>query len=148
MSRNFEKGPAFLEKSRAHSLWWEECLNTRSSNRKTVSITCFEGALQTTDRLSLITPSNPPPCLKIFFCAFKVTLGLVRSYVTFAITSSLTRGFVCLLWTSFAFVKCTYSTYSMLLKILPCTLYISPLAFQALQSISYLSYVSHATTAA
>jgi hypothetical protein len=52
---------------------------------KTVSITCFEGTLQTTGRLSLLTPSNPHPCLKFLFCAFKVTLGLVRSYVTFAI---------------------------------------------------------------
>jgi hypothetical protein len=39
----------------------------------------------TTGRLSLLTPSNPPPCLKFFFCAFKVNLGLVRSYVTLAI---------------------------------------------------------------
>jgi hypothetical protein len=35
--------------------------------------------------LQLLTPSNPPPCLKFVFCAFKVTLGLVRSYVTLAI---------------------------------------------------------------
>jgi hypothetical protein len=38
-----------------------------------------------TGRLSLVTPSNPPPCLKFYFCAFKVTHGLVRSYVTLAI---------------------------------------------------------------
>jgi hypothetical protein len=37
-------------------------------------------------RLSLVTPSNPPPCLKFYYCAFEVTLGLVRSYVTLAIT--------------------------------------------------------------
>jgi hypothetical protein len=66
----------------AHILWWEEFLNTRSSNR----ITCFEGALQTTGRLSLLTSLNPLPCLKFFFCSFKVTIGLVRSYVTLTIT--------------------------------------------------------------
>jgi hypothetical protein len=43
------------------------------------------GVFVTTGRLSLLTPSNPPPCLKFFFCVFKVTLGLVRSYVTLAI---------------------------------------------------------------
>jgi hypothetical protein len=36
------------------------------------------------------------------------------------VTSCLTRGLVCLLWIRFAFVKCTYRTYSTLLKILPC----------------------------
>jgi hypothetical protein len=41
-----------------------------------------------------------------------------------------------------------YRTYSMLLKILPCALHTSPLSVQALQSRSYLSYVSYATTAA
>jgi hypothetical protein len=30
---------------------------------------------------------------------------------------SMTQGWVCLLWIHFAFVKCTYRTYSMLLKI-------------------------------
>jgi hypothetical protein len=35
------------------------------------------------------------------------------------VTSFLTRRWVCLLWRGFAFVKCTYRTYSMLLKILP-----------------------------
>jgi hypothetical protein len=34
--------------------------------------------------LPLLTPSNPPPCLKFVFCQFKVILGLVRSYVTLA----------------------------------------------------------------
>jgi hypothetical protein len=56
------------------------------------------------------------------------------------VTSSLTK--------TFAFVKCTYRTYSMLLKILPCALYINPLSAKALQSRSYLSYLSYATTAA
>jgi hypothetical protein len=46
------------------------------------------------------------------------------------------------------FVKRTYRTYSMLLKILPFALYKSPVLVQALQSRSYLSYVSYATTAA
>jgi hypothetical protein len=50
------------------------------------------------------------------------------------VTSSLTRGWVCLLWTGFAFVKCTYRTYGMLLKFLPFALYSSPLSVQALQS--------------
>jgi hypothetical protein len=31
------------------------------------------------------------------------------------VTSSLTRGWVCLLWICFAFVKCTYRTYSICL---------------------------------
>jgi hypothetical protein len=43
------------------------------------------------------------------------------------VTSSLTRGWVCVLWVGFAFVKCTYRTFSILLKILPCALYTSPL---------------------
>jgi hypothetical protein len=47
-----------------------------------------------------------------------------------------------------AFVKCTYRTYSMLLKILSCAIYTSPLSVQALQSRLCLSYVSYATTAA
>jgi hypothetical protein len=64
------------------------------------------------------------------------------------VTSSLTRGWVCLLWMGFAFVKCMYRTYSMLLKILPFALYTSPLSVQALQIRSCLSYLSYATTAA
>jgi hypothetical protein len=44
------------------------------------------------------------------------------------VTSSLTRGWVCLSWIGFAFVKCTFRTYSMLLKILPCALYTSPVS--------------------
>jgi hypothetical protein len=47
----------------------------------------------------------------------------------------------------FAFVKCPYSRYSMLLKILPFVLYTSPLSVQALQSRSCPAYLSHATTA-
>jgi hypothetical protein len=35
------------------------------------------------------------------------------------VTSSLMRGWVCLLWICLAFVKCKYRTYSMILKILP-----------------------------
>jgi hypothetical protein len=48
------------------------------------------------------------------------------------LTLSLMRRWVCLLWIGFAFVKCTYRTYSMLLKILPFALYTSPLSVQAL----------------
>jgi hypothetical protein len=40
-----------------------------------------------------------------------------------------------------ALVKCTYRTYSKLLKILAFALYTSPLPVQALQSRSCLSYV-------
>jgi hypothetical protein len=57
------------------------------------------------------------------------------------VTSSLMRRWVCLLWIGFAFVKCTYRTYSMLLKILPSALCRSPLLVQTLQSRSCLSYV-------
>jgi hypothetical protein len=63
------------------------------------------------------------------------------------VTSSLTRRWVCLLWIGFAFVKCTYRTYRMLLKILPFALCESPLSVQALQSRSCLTYVAYATTA-
>jgi hypothetical protein len=61
--------------------------------------------------------------------------------------TSLMRGWVCLLWTCFACVKCTYRAYSMLLKILRCVLYTNPLSVHALQSRPCLSYVSYATTA-
>jgi hypothetical protein len=46
------------------------------------------------------------------------------------------------------FVKCTYRTYSMLLKILPFPLYTRPLSVQDLHSRSCLPYVSYAITAA
>jgi hypothetical protein len=46
------------------------------------------------------------------------------------------------------FVKCTYRTCSVLLKILPFAPQTSLLSVQALQSRSCLSYVSYATTAA
>jgi hypothetical protein len=64
------------------------------------------------------------------------------------VRSCLMRGWVCLLWIGFTFVKCTYCTYSMLLKILAFAVYTSPLSVQALQSRSCLSYLSYATTAA
>jgi hypothetical protein len=64
------------------------------------------------------------------------------------LTFSLMRVWVCLLWICLAFFKCTYLTYSMLLKILPSTIYTSPLSVQALQSRSCLSYLTYATTAA
>jgi hypothetical protein len=48
-------------------------------------------------------------------------------------TSSLTRGWVCLLWTGLAYVKCTYLTYSMSLRILPFELHTGPMSVQALQ---------------
>jgi hypothetical protein len=47
------------------------------------------------------------------------------------VTSSLTRGCVCLLWIRLTFVKCTYRTYSVLLEILPFALYTVLLSVQA-----------------
>jgi hypothetical protein len=44
------------------------------------------------------------------------------------VTSSLACRWVCLLWIGFAFVKRTYRIYSILLKVLPCALYTSPLS--------------------
>jgi hypothetical protein len=49
------------------------------------------------------------------------------------VTSSVARGWVCLLRICLAFVKCTCRTYSMLLKIISFTIYTSPLSVQALQ---------------
>jgi hypothetical protein len=49
-------------------------------------------------------------------------------------TFSPPRGWGCLLWIGFVFVKCTYRTYNMLLKNLSCALYTIPLLVQALQS--------------
>jgi hypothetical protein len=63
------------------------------------------------------------------------------------VTSSLTRRWICPYEYAWPFVKFTYRTYSILLKILPCALYTSPLSVQALQSRSCLSYVSYSTTA-
>jgi hypothetical protein len=60
-----------------------------------------------------------------------------------AVTSSLMRGWVCLLWIVLAFVMWTYLIYSMLLKILPCSLYTSTLSGQTLQSRSCLSYLCY-----
>jgi hypothetical protein len=57
------------------------------------------------------------------------------------VTSSLTRGWVCLLSIYFTFVKWMYRTYSMLLKMFLFALYTSPLSVQALQSRSRLSYL-------
>jgi hypothetical protein len=56
------------------------------------------------------------------------------------VTSSVTRGWGCLLWIFLAFVKGTYRTCSMLLNILPFAQYISPLSVHALQSRSCLFY--------
>jgi hypothetical protein len=81
----------------AHSLWWEEFLNTPSSTFTDLS--CFiETTLfwPPTGRLSLLTSLNPPPCLKFVFCAFKVTIGLVRNYVAFAIIYGPLNAHVCL----------------------------------------------------
>jgi hypothetical protein len=48
------------------------------------------------------------------------------------VTSSVTRGWVGLLWICLAFVKGTYRTYSMLFEIFPFAQYKSPLSVQAL----------------
>jgi hypothetical protein len=65
------------------------------------------------------------------------------------VTSSQTRGWVCLLWICLDFVKSRYRTYNILLEILPCALYTSPVSVEDLQSrlcihVSYLSYVKTA----
>jgi hypothetical protein len=67
------------------------------------------------------------------------------------VTPPLTGGWVCLLWICLAFVKRTYRTYSMILKILPFTIYISPLSVQADRLIVgrnvtlTLKYILHST---
>jgi hypothetical protein len=60
-------------------------------------------------------------------------------------TSTLTRGWICLLWICSAFVKCKFRTYSMILKILSYALYASPLSVQALESRSCISCLSYST---
>jgi hypothetical protein len=64
------------------------------------------------------------------------------------VTSSLTRGWVCLLWICLTFVKCTFRKYNMSLKMLHFALHTSPLSVQALQSTSCLSYIYYSITAA
>jgi hypothetical protein len=86
--------------------------------------------------------------LQLAFYHQSVCLGAKSLSHSPYVTSSLLRGWVYLLWIGFTFIKCAYCTYSMLLKILPCPLYASPLSVQALQSRSCLSYLSYATTAA
>jgi hypothetical protein len=81
--------------------------------------------------------------------AWSLSISQLNSYGhNPCVTSSMTRRWVCLLWICLAFVKCTYRTYSMLLKILPFTIYTSSLSVQALQCRSCLSYLAYATTAA
>jgi hypothetical protein len=62
------------------------------------------------------------------------------------VISSLTRGWVCLLWIGFAF--CQECVSYMSLKTLLFALYTGPLSVQTLQSRSCLFYLSYATTAA
>jgi hypothetical protein len=57
------------------------------------------------------------------------------------VTSSLKRRWVCLLWICLAFHQVYKCAYTMLFKILPFALQISPLSVQALQNISCLCYV-------
>jgi hypothetical protein len=67
------------------------------------------------------------------------------------VTSSLTRGWVSLLWIGFVFVKRTYRTcsYSMLLKIVPYALYIKVLCQSRIcRAEQVMSALSYATTAA
>jgi hypothetical protein len=61
-------------------------------------------------RQSVLAPRHSRSRPEIFLTE---TLRVHNSYVT----SSLTRGCVCLLWMCFAFVKCTYRTFNILLKI-------------------------------
>jgi hypothetical protein len=61
------------------------------------------------------------------------------------VTSSGTRmGFSLVNRLRFAFVKCSYRTYNMLLKIRPCALYTSPLLVQTLQ-LTGPAYMSERT---
>jgi hypothetical protein len=87
-----------------------------------------------------------PSLLRLTTTVFVFFLQLNPYGHNTCVTSSLTRGWVCLLWICLAFVNCTYHTYSMLLKILPFTVYTCPLSVQALQSRSCLSYLAYATT--
>jgi hypothetical protein len=64
------------------------------------------------------------------------------------VTSSLPRRWVFSYEYAWPFVKCTFRTYNILLKILPFALHTSPLSVQALHCRSCLSYLSHATAAA
>jgi hypothetical protein len=64
------------------------------------------------------------------------------------VTSSLKRGWVCVLWMYLAFVKCKYRTYSTWLKTLPFSLCKTPMSVQALQSRACVSYLTYATAAA
>jgi hypothetical protein len=64
------------------------------------------------------------------------------------VTSSLRRGWGCLLGLGFTLLKCMYCTHSILLEILLCALYANPLSVQVLQSRSCLSYLSYVTMAA
>jgi hypothetical protein len=73
----------------------------------------------------------------LFF--FQLNLFVHSPYLT----SSLTSEWICLLWIGFAFVKCTESTYNLLLKILACALYTDPLSVQALHNRSCLSYLCY-----
>jgi hypothetical protein len=55
------------------------------------------------------------------------------------VTSSMTRRCGCLLWIGSAFVKFTYRTYSMLIKILPCALHVQYRLYRA--DHVYLTYL-------
>jgi hypothetical protein len=87
--------------------------------------------------------SDSRPDSFFFFCIW--TLAVIHSpYVT----SSLTRGWIWLLWLGLAFVNCTYRIYSILLKILPFALYTSTLSVQVFETRLCLPYLSYAITAA
>jgi hypothetical protein len=81
----------------------------------------------------------------LLFFVFVFATEPLRSY---SLHNILTKGWVCLLWICFAFVKCMYRTCSMLLKCLASALYTSVLSDQAFESRSCLFYVSYATTVA
>jgi hypothetical protein len=74
---------------------------------------------------------------------FQLNPSVHRPYIA----SSVTRGWVFSYEYAWPFIKCTYRTYSILLKIIPCAVYTSPLSVQGLQSRSCINYVSYATTA-
>jgi hypothetical protein len=64
------------------------------------------------------------------------------------VTSSLTRGCICLLWIGLAFVKSTHRMYSRILNIFRFTIYKNPLSVQDLQGRTCLYYLLYATMAA
>jgi hypothetical protein len=93
-----------------------------------------------TANLFVLAPSLLRLTTRVFFCNWKLNpCGHCP-----CVTSSLTRRWACVLSICLAFVKSTYSTYGMLLKILPFTIYrpTSALSVQCLKCILCPSYLA------